>query len=290
MKYATPLYETPYSIKKVISINGEPLLPQMVDDFSIELSSLDYGNYILDFEVSDLTSQHISTHKVLKFKILPPWYLEWYVLLIWIVLFLSILFVSYMIIKKRIYTIKRREKLGQQRKMIKQQIQLKRKADRAEQQMTQLKNENLQKQNRTKAEEIANSTMELVEKNKMLLMVKEKLKNIQSEKVIETRNGIIRQMLRSIDRDLNNKEKWKIFEENFDEVHEEFLNRFKDKHSNITAKDMRLCALLRMNLSSKEIAPLLRISVRSVEISRYRLRKKIELEHDINLTDYIVHF
>jgi AraC family chitin signaling transcriptional activator len=124
----------------------------------------------------------------------------------------------------------------------------------------------------------------------MLLTVKEKLKNIQSEKNIDTRNGVIRQMLRSIDRDLNNMEKWKVFDENFDEVHEDFMNRFKEKHANITAKDMRLCALLRMNLSSKEIAPLLRISIRSVEISRYRLRKKIDLPHDINLTDYIVHF
>lgn len=290
IRYATPLYETPSNIQKEISINGKKLAPEMVDDYTIELNTLDFGSYTLDFDLSDIAGKHFSKHSSVTFKILPPWYLEWYIVVVWISIFLSIFLVSYLFIKKRINTIKRREKIRQQRKMIKEQIALKRKADKAEQQMTQLKNENLKKQNRNKAEEIANSTMELVEKNKMLLMVKEKLKNIQSEKVIETRNSIIRQMLRSIERDLNNKEKWKIFEENFDEVHEEFLNRFKDKHPNITAKDIRLCALLRMNLSSKEIAPLLRISVRSVEISRYRLRKKIDLPHDINLTDYIVHF
>jgi len=290
IKYAVPLYETPSNIVQEISINGELLSSEMIDDYHIDLSSLDFGSYTLDFHLKDISGKLLQRDSSVKFRVLPPWYLEWYSVVIWILIFLVVLLTSYFFIKKRVYTIKRREKIRQQRKMIKQQIALKRKADKAEQQMTQLKNENLQKQNRHKAEEIANSTMELVEKNKMLLMVKEKLKNIQSENDINTRNSIIRQMLRSIERDLNNTEKWKIFEENFDEVHEAFLNRFKDKHPNITAKDIRLCALLRMNLSSKEIAPLLRISVRSVEISRYRLRKKIDLPHDINLTDYIVHF
>lgn len=290
IKYSTPLYETPSNIKKEISINGELLAPQMTDNYKVELNKLDFGSYTLEFNVSDISERQRSTHETINFRVLPPWYLKWYMVLVWCVMFLGLSLVLYLTAKKRISTIKRKEKILQQRKMIKKEIALKRKAEKAEQQMTQLRNENLLKQNRTKAEEIANSTMELVEKNKMFLMVKEKLKNIQSENDIATRNSIIRQMLKSIDRDLNNKEKWKIFEENFDEVHEDFLNRFKEKHPNITAKDMRLCAFLRMNLSSKEIAPLLSISIRSVEISRYRLRKKIELPHDINLTDYIVHF
>lgn len=290
IKYATPLYEKQSNIKKEISINGELITAQMTEDYNIELNELDFGNYTLDIKVSDISGRQLAAHSSINFKVLPPWYLTWYVVVAWILIFIAILSISYLYTKKRIDRIKRKEKIFQERKMIKEQIALRRKADKAEQQMTQLRNETLQKKNRHKTEEIANSTMELVEKNKMLLTVKDKLKNIQSEKDIDTRNSIIRQMLKTIDRDLNNKEKWKIFEENFDEVHEDFLNRFKEKHPNITAKDMRLCAFLRMNLSSKEIAPLLSISIRSVEISRYRLRKKIELSHEINLTDYIVHF
>jgi len=290
IKYATPLFESSSNIKKEISINGERLSPEMTAGYQLELNTLDYGEYELNFKVSDVSGKLLPNEKTLYFKVLPPWYLRWYVVLIYVLLFIVLTLVSFYLSRKRIEVIKRREKIRQQRKAIKKEIALKRKAEKAEQRMTQLINENLQKQNRHKAEEIANSTMELVEKNKMLLMVKEKLKNIQSENNIETRNAIIRQMLKTIDRDLNNKEKWKIFEENFDEVHEDFMSRFKAKHPNITAKDMRLCGLLRMNLSSKEIAPLLRISIRSVEISRYRLRKKIGLPHEINLTDYIVHF
>lgn len=290
VKYATPLYEVPSNIEKEVRINGELLSPEMIDGYEIELNTLDFGSYTLDFKISDVSGRQLPTHETVHFKVLPPWYLNWYVVIVWVLIILVLILTSYAFAKKRIDTIKRKEKIILKRRMLKEQRALKRKAEKAEQQMTQLRNETLRKKNRHKTEEIANSTMELVEKNKMLLNVKEKLKNIQSEKDIDTRNRIIRQMLKSIDRDLNNKEKWKIFEENFDEVHEDFLNRFKEKHPNITAKDMRLCAFLRMNLSSKEIAPLLSISIRSVEISRYRLRKKIELPHDINLTDYIVHF
>ncbi len=290
IKYAIPLYENPSNIKQDIKLNGELLSPEVFDNYTIELNTLAYGSYSLEFMISDITGRQKTTQKSINFKILPPWYLNWYMVLLWFFLFVALLIASLTYSRKRIEIVRRREKIVQQRKAIKKEIELKRKAEKAEQQMVYLRNEHLRKQNRHKAEEIANSTMELVEKNKMLLMVKDRLKNIQEEKDIETRNVIIRKMLRSIDRDLNNKEKWKIFEENFDEVHEDFMSRFKEKHPNITAKDMRLCGLLRMNLSSKEIAPLLRISIRSVEISRYRLRKKIELPHDVNLTDYIVHF
>ena len=84
-----------------------------------------------------------------------------------------------------------------------------------------------------------------------------------------------------INKEIEHQDNWLVFEENFDKVHENFLQRLKGNHIDLTPKDLRLAAYLRMNLSSKEIAPLLNISIRSVEISRYRLRKKMNL-HLIN--------
>ncbi|WP_159522651.1 helix-turn-helix transcriptional regulator [Sunxiuqinia indica] len=75
---------------------------------------------------------------------------------------------------------------------------------------------------------------------------------------------------------------------NFERAHEQFLNKIKEMHPELTSKDLRLCAYLRMNLSSKEIAPLLGISVRGVENHRYRVRKKMKLEHDEKLIDLIL--
>ena len=80
----------------------------------------------------------------------------------------------------------------------------------------------------------------------------------------------------------------KEFDKYFDEVHEDFLVRLKEKHPDLTPKDLRMCAYLKMNISTKEIAPLMNISVRGVEISRYRLRRKLNIEQGINLTEYIL--
>ena len=68
----------------------------------------------------------------------------------------------------------------------------------------------------------------------------------------------------------------------------EFFKKIKSLHPALTSNDLRLCAYLRLNLTSKEIAPLLNISVRSVEIKRYRLRKKMDLTHEQGLVEYIL--
>ena len=59
-------------------------------------------------------------------------------------------------------------------------------------------------------------------------------------------------------------------------------------HPTLTNNDLRLCAYLRLNLSSKDISPLLNISLSSVEIKRYRLRKKMNLSHNEGLTDHLL--
>src|SRR5690606_5252453 len=100
----------------------------------------------------------------------------------------------------------------------------------------------------------------------------------------------IRSVLGEIDRNINSEDDWKFFEDAFNNADKDFLKRIKARHDNLTHHDLRLCAYLRLNLSSKEIAPLLNISVRSVEMKRYRLRKKFDLPHPDNLTDYILNF
>ncbi|NDB02453.1 MAG: hypothetical protein EBY38_02115, partial [Flavobacteriaceae bacterium] len=83
-------------------------------------------------------------------------------------------------------------------------------------------------------------------------------------------------------------EDWEFFEQAFNHADKKFFKRIKEKHPALTPNDLRLCVYLRLNLSSKEIAPLLNISARSVEIKRYRLRKKLDLERDINLSEYVI--
>ena len=100
----------------------------------------------------------------------------------------------------------------------------------------------------------------------------------------------IQEVISIINKNIAEKDNWKLFKEAFDNADKDFLQSVKKEHPNLTSNDLKLCAYLRLNLSSKEIAPLLNISVRSVEIKRYRLRKKMNLEHDQGLVEYILKF
>jgi DNA-binding CsgD family transcriptional regulator len=98
----------------------------------------------------------------------------------------------------------------------------------------------------------------------------------------------LRQVTRTIETDIQLDNNWEQFEIYFDQVHENFFKRLRQKYPDLTPKDQKLCAYLRMNLSTKEIAPLLNISVRGVEISRYRVRKKLGIDSDTNLVAFIM--
>ena len=81
---------------------------------------------------------------------------------------------------------------------------------------------------------------------------------------------------------------WNLFEESFNEAHENFFLKLKANYPELVPNDLKLCAYLRMNMSSKEIASLLNITTRGVEIRRYRLRKKLGLKPNQNLTEFLM--
>ena len=145
----------------------------------------------------------------------------------------------------------------------------------------QLTNEKLKLDIESKNRELAVSTMSLIKKNEFLNSIKSELKEKDNQQDIK-------KVIRIIDKNLNNTDDWKLFEEAFNNADKDFLKLIKDKHPVLTPNDLRLCAYLRLNLSSKEIAPLLNISPRSVEVKRYRLRKKMDLPHESSLTNYIL--
>jgi AraC family chitin signaling transcriptional activator len=144
-----------------------------------------------------------------------------------------------------------------------------------------VRNDQLQQDIENKNRELAISTMSLIRKNEFLNNIKEELKSVNKT---EGLNPVIQ----IIDKNLNNTDDWKFFEEAFNNADKDFLKKVKTKHASLTPNDLKLCAYLRLNLSSKEIAPLLNISSKSVEVKRYRLRKKMNLPHEASLTNYIL--
>jgi len=148
--------------------------------------------------------------------------------------------------------------------------------------ITNIKNEKLNQEIESKNRELAISTMSIIKKNEVLNSIKKELK-----KNNHSHNGAA---LKLIDNNLNDTKDWSLFEQAFNNADKDFLDKIKQSHPDLTPNDLRFCAYLRLNLSSKEMAPLLNISIKSVETKRYRLRKKLGLEHDSGLVNYILNF
>jgi DNA-binding CsgD family transcriptional regulator len=163
-----------------------------------------------------------------------------------------------------------------------------RKREENEKELISLKNEKLQADISYKSKELASSAMAIISKNKILTDLKEMLQQQKSELGSRFPGKYFNEMIRKIEETLSSHDDWKIFETNFEQAHETFIKNLKSRYSDLTPKDIRLCAFLRMNLSSKEIAPLLGISIRGVENHRYRLRQKMNLAHDENLIEIIL--
>lgn len=135
-----------------------------------------------------------------------------------------------------------------------------------------------------KSRELSNAAFNLIRKNETLQGLKDKLLDTKNEP------GALSKIIREIDAHLEGDHDWELFEASFNQVHDDFFKRLMLEFPDLTPGDLRLAAYLKMNLSSKEIAPLLNISIRGIENKRYRLRKKLELPEETNLTEFIMAF
>lgn len=137
--------------------------------------------------------------------------------------------------------------------------------------------------------EMAASIMMITQKNSLLMKVRDDLGKLLKNAKDSNKKTILR-MIHHIDKDMDTEQDWLQFKIHFDKVHEDFLERLKCQFPEITAKDLQLAAYLRLNLSSKEIASMMNITLRSVEGCRYRLRKHLHLSGETNLNEFILKF
>ncbi|MBJ7881114.1 LuxR family transcriptional regulator [Gelidibacter salicanalis] len=240
---------------------------------SVLFKNLPHGEYTL--KVRSKVGDKLSNNEAIyEFEIAKPWYISNLMIFLYIII-LIVLGVLVHYIYKRYYK-KQKEKL-----ILKNKRDIDLRELESEQQLMQLKNEKLHQDIENKNRELAISTMSLIKKNEFLNQIKEELKNTNDQ-------ASVKPVIKIIDKNINTTDDWKFFQEAFDNADKDFLKKIKSKHPKLTPNDLKLCAYLRLNLSSKEIAPLLNISHRSVEVKRYRLRKKMDLPHEASLTNYIL--
>lgn len=272
-EYSVPEYD------KYSSIYYQYVLEGKYDKWSnwsqlseISFENLSYGDYVFKVrgKVGNVVTENEASY---SFTIQRPWYLSHLALIAYVLGFVIISFLVH-----RLY--KRYYKRQQRTLMDRNKKELKRKKLKAQKKLVQVNNEKLRTEIESKNRELAISTMSIIKKNEFLNAIKDQLKQVPESPELKN-------VIRTIDRNINNADDWKFFEEAFNNADKNFLRKVKNNHPELTPNDLKLCAYLRLNLSSKEIAPLLNISVRSVEVKRYRLRKKMNLPHEENLTDYI---
>jgi len=218
------------------------------------------------------------------FTILPPWYWAWWSRTIYFLLIVLIFWLIYrQLEKKHAQKIKLKHE-EMEKKLSMQKMQ-------HEHELLLLRQEKLEKEVQFKSEDLANSANELIKRKKLLNKLHVEIEKQQEDKERTSITPSMRKLSRELDRQLKlDKDETHLFEHGFNTIHEQFFGKLMAQYPNLTPQDLKLAAYLRMNLGSKEIAPLLNITVRSVELKRYRLRKKMELDENINLNEFMIKF
>jgi ligand-binding sensor domain-containing protein/DNA-binding CsgD family transcriptional regulator len=289
--FTSTAYENPQAIRFSYRLEGFDNNWSEWDGINFkEYTNLREGNYT--FQVKALNSFGVeSPITSYYFEVNPPFYRSATAWFIYFILLLILIASNFFYVRKRMLKIKANEKIRHEINLARREQLYKEQSEMSEKEIMQLRNERLITEMNHKNKELANATLHLIQKNKTLTLLKNDLgkllKSIPSE---NPEKHSVNNLLKKVNKDLRNEKNWELFNDYFDEVHQDFITRLKEKHNDLSPKELRLSAYLRMNLSTKEIAPLMNISIRGVEISRYRLRKKLQLEHDVNLTDYLISY
>ena len=241
-------------------------------------SNLPYGHFNLQIKVLGHQPETVLNY---PFTIQPPWYRRRIADVAFSLLALLLLGFLWFFYYRNLRKIKRKHE--QERQEL-----LEKKAEENEKRLIRMRNENLNNEILLKNKQLANSTFSLVHKNNTLINIKKELQNTRKALGQRFPSKHFYRITRLIESNLSSDKDWQLIEQSFNELYVNFFKNLLSHFPDLTPGDLKLCAYLKMNLSSKEIAALLNISTRGVEVRRYRLRKKLHLEHDQNLIEFLM--
>ncbi len=251
-------------------------------DPTVVYTRLPKGNYTFSVRTISATGQ-VSSPISFSFRVKPAWYASLPAYLLYGMVLAAGILLSQYIFRRRVVRQHLRLRLeAETRAQIEKQ--------QAEHAIMQLQNEKLQSEISHKTIELANSTMAIIRKNELLTEINTELDRQQKVLGNNYPSRYFEKLRALINDNISGDHDWKIFEELFDQAHADFFKRLKFAYPDLTQSDLKLCAYLKLNLSSKEIAQLLNISFRGVETRRYRLRKRLSLISDANLVEFIMQF
>lgn len=252
---------------KLSSIDKDWLVAKEVN--SISYARLPEGNYEFYIRAVDNLGNYSET-TIYKFKILSPWYSSIWAYLLYFFILLVALYVTWILVLKRYRNLHLQKIRSRETKRLKA-----------------LAGE-LQNTIEQKNAELLTQTSFIIQKNELIF----KIKSVIDDFYTKNKNNASTLFYQKINSLLNNNmdtdDDWKLFLIKFEEKHTGFFKKMKLLYPQLTTGDLRLCACLKLNLETKEIASLMNLSIKAVENNRYRLRKKLNLQSSQNLNDFLL--
>jgi DNA-binding CsgD family transcriptional regulator len=257
-------------------------LSEVSQNNSIEYAYLAPGKYTFTAQVMNNNNELLATKKY-EFQIRPPYYWNtyskiFYALLIGVLLYLLL------------HYAKKREESKQQKLFEETEQNQKRELEKREQEIGKLKAEKLEAELTLKSKELATSTMTIIKKNEVVNRIKEELIITKQQIGTQFPNKYYDKIIKLLDENISSDDDWGIFQSNFDRIHDSFFRNLHTKYPNLTSNDLRFCAFFRLNLSTKDIANLMNISIKGVEVARYRIRKKLLIPSEKNIAEFFIEF
>ena len=278
--FAAVNYTIPSSITYAYMLEGfdEDWVNTSSSNRTATYTNLNNGDYVFKVRMSYSKGKWLESIRKLKVTITPPyWKKLWFIILI-ITAFGSVIWLILWFILGR----------NRLRTLIKQKLYVTERLSK-EKEVLQLRydqiSENQQQQNKKWAYiSLKNQTLkdELKTIHTNLLDIKSIQPNLNNTQLTKA--------IQSLNEQINGLNETEGFNDNINILFDDFVKRFADNFQKLTSTDIRICALIRMNKSNKEIAKQLNIALGSLETSRHRIRKKLSLPTDVNLNDFILRF
>lgn len=257
-------------------LNGEGnYIP--VNTGSFTLNNLNSGEQLVEIYLFD-GSKYVLL-KSYEFTVKKPWYFSAYMVVAYI-LALSIIFFLYY----RWNNLRYKQKVKFHEEELKHRAQILELEMEAEHKLRREQHEKhvLEAEVQNKASEVAGKSLSIAKHSEMIEHIQDAL---SEENNLESLKSKIRKIIKA---STLSKNEWQSFERNLLKSHEDFVSKLTKQYTELTPKDIKLAIYLKMNLSSKEIAPLMNISYRGVELHRYRLRKKLGISTEESLNSFMI--
>lgn len=257
-----------------------------------EYTGLKEGNYTFLIRAYNHHTHQTEVEEI-HLRILPPWYRSIYTYIMYVLLLVALGYGIYKLLNQR-FNKQHQKRLDElKEESLKREFKLKEEALAQEKRIVELENNKLQQELLLKSQELSNSMFYVIQKQEIFTFMQDELQKISAYLRKEQTKDALRKLNRLLEKvhaNIEDEDNWQKLENNFNIVHNNFLSRLKERYPDLTSSELKLAAYIRMDLITKEVAPLFNLSERGMESARYRLRKKLGLSREESLSKFLQNF